>query len=614
MNHGAARCFGLLLVGVVARGGDVSAGPSASALEKVHPLVLSTAAASGASECLVVLEAQADLSDVSALPTKNERGQRVYERLSEIASRTQQPLLDFLVERGVPHQAFWIVNMIWVRADLAAIEEIAVREDVRRIDANPVVHLEEPGRPAGGGEAAVPTSIEWGIAKTAADQVWALGYDGSGIVVAGQDTGYDWTHPALKAHYRGWNGAQASHDYNWHDAIHSGGGGICGVNSSVPCDDFGHGTHTMGTMVGDDGGSNQIGMAPGARWIGCRNMNQGNGTPATYSECFQFLVAPTTVSGSAPDPSKAPHVINDSWGCPPSEGCSPETLEAVVENTRAAGIVVVASAGNSGSACETVQDPPAIYDASFTVGATDSSDVIAGFSSRGPVTIDGSNRLKPDVSAPGVSVRSCVPGGGYEFLSGTSMAGPHVAGLVALLLDARPDLLGQVETVEEIIRHSAVPLTSTKTCGGIPGSDIPNPIYGWGRVDALQAIAGDTDGDGHGNLSDCAPTDGLVWEPPGPARELTLAQNSLVMGLFWKPPLGMPAGGVHYDVLRSIEPGDFSSCMCVASSTVNTTAFDIEIPSTIFYYLVRSRNECGTNLGTASDGTPRVGGPCPGQP
>jgi subtilisin family serine protease len=242
----------------------------------------------------------------------------------------------------------------------------------------------------------------------------------------------------------------------------------------------------MGTMVGDDGLTNQIGMAPGAKWIGCRNMDQGNGTPTTYSECYQFFLAPTTVAGTNPDPSKAPDVINNSWGCPPSEGCTdPNVMLTLVNNVRAAGIVTVHSAGNSGSACSTISDPSAIYDSSTTVGATTSTDAIASYSSRGAVTIDGSNRLKPDISAPGSGVRSSVPGGGYSSMSGTSMAGPHVAGLVALLISARPDLAGNVDGIENVIEQTAVHLTSAQTCGGVPGTQIPNNTYGYGRINAL---------------------------------------------------------------------------------------------------------------------------------
>ena len=145
--------------------------------------------------------------------------------------------------------------------------------------------------PSASGDSAAPASpsaIEWNITKVNAPSVWAAGYTGQGAVVAGQDTGYQWDHPALKGKYRGWDGSTASHDYNWHDSIHSGGG-VCGANSLFPCDDSQHGTHTMGTMVGDDGLANQIGMAPGAKWIGCRNMDQGNGTPVDVQRVLPIL-------------------------------------------------------------------------------------------------------------------------------------------------------------------------------------------------------------------------------------------------------------------------------------------------------------------------------------
>jgi len=454
---------------------------------KVDPWVLDTSAR-GETSFLVVLREQADLRGARHLPTKAEKGAFVFDALSSAAARTQAPVRAFLEARGVAYRAYWVVNMLEVRGDRALVEALAARDDVFRVSANPAVRLRGPvGAPVPDAPAQ-PATIEWGVAKVHAPQVWALGFNGQGVVVAGEDTGYDWTHPALKGKYRGWNGSSADHNYNWHDSIHSGGG-VCGADAQAPCDDDIHGTHTMGTMVGDDGAGNQVGVAPGAKWIGCRNMNQGVGSPATYSECFQWMIAPTNLANQNPDPSKAPHVINNSWGCPASEGCTdPTVLQAVVEAVRAAGIEPVVSAGNAGSACSTVEDPAAIYDASFSIGATDSSDTIAGFSSRGPVTVDGSNRLKPDISAPGVDVRSSVPGGGYASLSGTSMAGPHVVGVVALALSASPALQGDPDSIETLLTSSAVPRTSGEVCGGIPGSQIPNNTYGWGRIDAQSAF------------------------------------------------------------------------------------------------------------------------------
>jgi serine protease AprX len=461
--------------------------------DKVDPSLLAEAQA-GATVFLVWLDAQADLSSAVALATKTDKAEFVVGELTAVAHRTQTPIRQLLDQRGISYRPFWITNMLAVRGDAALIETLARRADVARIAAN------RPARFAGPVDnpfdaAALPLAVqatEWGVRQINADDVWQLGYTGQGVVVAGQDTGYQWDHPALISQYRGWDGGTATHDYNWHDAIHAiigSGTNPCGLDAPAPCDDHNHGTHTMGTMVGDDGLSNQIGVAPGAQWIACRNMERGNGTPATYAECFEWFVAPTDLAGANPDPAKAPHVVNNSWGCPPSEGCTdPAILQSVVENTRAAGIVVVASAGNAGSACATVQDPAAIYDAAFSVAATDSSDNAASFSSRGPVTVDGSQRFKPDIAAPGVSVRSSIRNGGYSTMSGTSMAGPHVAGLVALLISADPALAGQVDKIEMLVRNTAVPRTTTQNCGALPGGQSPNHTFGYGRIDALAAV------------------------------------------------------------------------------------------------------------------------------
>ena len=265
------------------------------------------------------------------------------------------------------------------------------------------------------------------------------------------------------------------------------GGGPCGHDSIEPCDDNGHGTHTMGTAVGGDGGSNRIGMAPGAKWIGCRNMAAGVGTPASYLECFEFFLAPYPVGGAPGDgdPTMAPDVTNNSWGCPASEGCSRETLRAAVEAQRAAGIMTVVSAGNDGPNCSKIADPPAIYDASYTVGALKKGeDAIASFSSRGPVTADGTEIVKPDICAPGTAIRSSVRGGGYQSMQGTSMAGPHVAGAVALLWSARPELRRRIDETEDALNAAAVHIPST-ACSS---SGVPNNVFGYGRLDVRAAV------------------------------------------------------------------------------------------------------------------------------
>ncbi len=426
-------------------------------------------------------------------PAKTNRLQRLssaYRQLTEHARRSQAPVLARLQKMHIPYRAFWISNDILVTASKRQIQQMLDWPEIRQGFSNAPFKVSLPANesPPGQRLPQVINGIEWNVSMVNAPAVWALGYTGQGVVVGGQDTGYQWDHPALINAYRGWNGSTANHNYNWHDAIHTGGG-ICGANSPVPCDDDGHGTHTMGTIVGDDGLGNQVGVAPGARWIGCRNMDSGWGTPASYTECFQWFMAPTDLNDQNPDPARAPHIINNSWGCVPSEGCTdPDQLKTVVDNVVAAGIVVVVSAGNGGAACATVTTPAAIYDSALTVGSTTSSDSISGFSSRGPVTVDGSNRMKPDLSAPGSSVRSAQLGGGYSLKSGTSMASPNVAGVAALLLSTTPSLAGQPAAIKAILTGSAEAKTTTQNCGNLPGNQSPNNTYGWGRIDALAAV------------------------------------------------------------------------------------------------------------------------------
>ena len=480
------------------------AGPPAEPAS-VQPAVWQALADGGRTEVLVILREQADLRGAAALPAGAARGRHVYDRLRDVAQRTQGAVRAFLDADKAEYRPFYLVNALWVRADAGLVRGLAARPEVAHIVSNPSV-LGAPEPPLKVAEAdAEPRGVELNLVRVNADDAWALGYSGQGAVVAGQDTGYDWDHPALIEQYRGWDGAGAEHDYSWHDAIHENnpktpGGNPCGFDSPVPCDDHGHGTHTMGTIVGDDGADRQIGMAPGAEWIGCRNMEEGWGTPATYLECFEFFLAPYPVGGTPAegDPARAPHVVNNSWGCPPNEGCDEEAIalmEQAVGALRQAGIAVVVSAGNYGPSCETVYYPPGIYAQSFSVGAFDHrTDTIANFSSRGPVSYGGETYIKPDIAAPGVSIYSSIPGGAYGFSSGTSMAAPHVAGAVALLLSAAPGYAGDVEAIEGMLAQSAQPQATSQGCGGDGPADVPNNVWGWGILDVRVSITRATRG------------------------------------------------------------------------------------------------------------------------
>jgi len=463
----------------------VPSGPATGAVDvtsKIAPRVLAETAAGKTVEAMVVLQAQADLSGAKAFTARTSKGRFVVDALRATADATQPALRAFLDSRGVTYQSFYIVNAIKITGDGALMRDIAARPDVLRIDANPLVHTALP-TPTGIDHRA-PTTVEWNVAKVKADKVWARGFRGEGRVVADADTGVQWDHPALKSHYRGWNGSSASHDFNWHDAT--------SAHSTTPVDPHSHGTFTTSQMVGDDGAGNQVGVAPGAKWIGCRNMDSGgNGTPATYTECFEWLIAPYAIGAppSSGDPALAPDSINNSWGCPTSEGCSTATLQSIVEAVRAAGIFPAVAAGNAGSGCSTIVDPPSFYDASVTVGATTNRNKLSSFSSRGMVTADGSNRMKPDLSAPGENIRGAVPGNVYQSgWSGTSMATPHVAGAVALVWQENPNLVGDVDATEALLTSTALPLTLSGTCNGVSGTAVPNWGFGYGLLNILAAV------------------------------------------------------------------------------------------------------------------------------
>lgn len=467
---------------------------------KIDPHVLDDTSRGQTAHFLVIFRQQTNLSRISSKSTDRlERGRLIYQSLWETATQSQAATLAQLVSLGVRFHPYWIVNCIAVEGNRQVVEAMASRPEVAFIESNRTfyVPLEMVGVQWTGLQDVRLTQagVEWNITWVNAPQVWDLGATGQGIVYANADVGVKWDHPALISQYRGWDSIQVNHNYNWWDAIHedlngNGTNPACGFSSPQPCADGGHGTHTTGTGVGSDGGENQIGMAPGARWIACRNMEENVGRPSTYIECMQFFLAPTDLNGENANPDLRPDVVGNSYGCPSSELCSPHSLQAAMENLRAAGVFMAVSAGNNGPGCSTVSSPPGLEDSAITVGATNfQSSSIASLSSRGPVTIDSSNRRKPDLVAPGVNVRSSWPDNMnlYTLSSGTSMAAPHVAGAVALLWSAFPDLRGNVDYTEYVLEDTALHLTTSQGCGGDGVTDIPNNVYGYGQIDVLAA-------------------------------------------------------------------------------------------------------------------------------
>ena len=366
---------------------------------------------------------------------------------------------------------FWISNAVALRATPGAIAELAARPDVRSVALDEArQYLSDAPTPAADAIASMmaraaviganavfdppgAAGATWGISKIRADLVRrGLGVDGTGVVVANIDSGVEWTHPALMARYRGYgNGLVFDHLRNWIDTTDDG--------AVYPFDGHGHGTHTMGTMVGGEG----IGVAPGARWMAARGLNSaGVGYDTWLIAAMEFILAPGGDAGNAPD------IVNNSWGS--SDGASAVFGEEIAA-LQSAGILVIFSAGNSGPGAGTVGSPgsnPGVP----AIGASDEDDDIAYFSSRGPSVWD---ETKPLVSAPGVGVLSATPGGVYRKYNGTSMAAPHVAGAAALLLSANPGLGGAAAL--EVLTRTAIPLSTT----------LPNNDSGWGRIDAFAA-------------------------------------------------------------------------------------------------------------------------------
>ena len=496
----------LLFAWMIAGLGPANASPDV----RVEPDVWAQIDAQGRADVIIQLN-QADLGPAYALSAKSARGQWVYATLRQEALRSQAPLLAELKREGASYQRFWVVNAIRVQVDEALLMRLLRYPQVQRVASNDAFLGVEPRPDEPLSSQSIQGGLPWGVGRVDAPWAWEQGITGEGVVVAGQDTGYDWTHQALKRVYRGYDPVTdtASHDYNWHDAIHEldphhTNPNPCGLDSPEPCDDYGHGTHTMGIMAGNDLPSDvagwprmaehPIGLAPGAKWIGCRNMEGGWGRPATYLECFQWFIAPWPLDGDPfadGDPAKAPDVINNSWSCPEEEGCTPDRLaviEPALNAADAAGILVVASATNNGSVCGSIKEPIAIYPRAFTVGATTDTDTLALFSSRGPISYNGITRIGPDVSAPGVNIYSSLPGDRYRAMSGTSMSGPHVAAAAALLMSAEPSLRGETDMVRAILSRTADPRTSDQGCGGDAPDAVPNNGFGWGIVNIRSAI------------------------------------------------------------------------------------------------------------------------------
>jgi len=415
----------------------------------------------------VVFGERPNLAAALSMRDRAARRRMVVQALQVTADRSQNGVRGYLRGQGVAFTAFWVENKIYVaRGTLELARALAQRPEVVALLPERVHRVPPPVISGGTGV----LGLEWNISRIGADLVWsAYAKKGEGLVVANIDTGVQYDHTALVNQYRGKTTSGFTHPGSWKDPT-----GTC---TAAPCDNHGHGTHTMGTMVGDDGLSNHIGVAPGAKWIACKGCTNASCYESHLITCAQWIMDPYGGGSGAGQPD----AVNNSWG----GGSGNSWYQSYVQNWRAAGIFPAFSAGNTGPACGTAGSP-GDYPESFASGATDSVDKIASFSARGPSAFAG--RLKPNLSAPGVSIRSSVPANSYNYFSGTSMASPHTAGAVALLWSARPGHLAQIASTEQLLQDTALKIGTTETCGGIPAGSIPNNTYGYGRLDVKRAV------------------------------------------------------------------------------------------------------------------------------
>jgi uncharacterized repeat protein (TIGR01451 family) len=462
------------------RSSGATRGAGSSALSPALQRALNSTPAGDQLHILVRFKAQADLAPFAAPSRSRAPAMRaaLVNTLQRVASASQQPFAAFLASPMLRSEvsavrSFWIFNGAALSATPRAIQAITARDDVASISIDewrqwigPSVMLT-----TGSGitiaspysrtslftaqQAQPSTGSPWGVSKIRADQVWrGLNVTGAGVTVGTVDSGVDWQHVALQTSYRGWRGSgfPPDHLHNWYDATDEG--------ALYPTDMNGHGTHTMGTIVGQGG----IGVAPGARWMAAKGLNgQGFGFNSWLHDAFQFMLAP------GGDPAAAPDIVSNSWS---SSDSASDEFSADIAALNAAGLFVVFANGNTGPNPGTVSSPASLPNA-IGVGATDPDDDVAYFSSRGPSPFGD---MRPQLSAPGVEILSSYPGGRYATASGTSMATPHVAGAAALLLSASPGL--NITATLYALTHTAVPLTST----------VPNNNSGWGRIDAFAAV------------------------------------------------------------------------------------------------------------------------------
>ena len=459
----------------------------------VEQAVLDEMQLNGSASYWIQFKNTVDLSPAYTM-SWSDRGWFVYETLLKQAEVTQTQVKNYLTGSKVEFKSYWINNSILVTSSSKSVlNDLQKFDGVESIQARKSYQLYEPDTTAALLDNGI-NAVEPNLTHVNADDVWALGIDGAGLVIANIDTGVRYSHQALVGQYRGNLGGSFDHNYNWFNPDDLG--------DNVPRDGHGHGTHTMGTMVGDDGGANQIGIAPGAEWMACAGCPDGGCTDSALLGCGQFIAAPTDLAGANANPELRPNAVNNSWGdC----GTTYDPWFAgVISAWHAVGTYPIFSNGNASNCgypappgLNTVGNPARSGNVTGVGSSGEQNGQYATHSNWGPTDdldtinpVDPFAMLKPQVLAPGVSIRSSVPTSDTSYedgWTGTSMSAPHVTGLVALIWQAAPCLVGEYAATETIIESTAVDLVYNDGSALTP-TDFPNFATGWGEIDALAAV------------------------------------------------------------------------------------------------------------------------------
>ncbi len=567
----------LMVLGVVNLPNKAVAQTPDQHLEKVENKVLDALSTEGASNYVIEMAEKADLSKAYSIMDWSERGWYVYNTLREVAARTQKPIIEILKKQGIKYQSFFAANEIAVYGSgISTLTEITSLKAVDRIRF-PRTATVDPGffsiQPSTVPQGSI-NALDWGITDTNAGQFWStFDMQGDGLIVANIDTGVQWDHPALDQSFK--CGNDPTDPACWADPSN-----ICGGSA---CDNNGHGTHTMGTMVGNDDPTltYQVGMAPNAQWIACKGCESNTCSEDALNACADWILAP------GGNPANRPHIVNNSWG---DVGGDAWYLDKVIA-WRAAGIFPAFSAGNSGPGCGTLGSP-GDYQESFGTASHMISRDISSFSSRGPSTFGDDPYTKPNISAPGSNICSSIPGSAWSCgYSGTSMAAPHVAGAVALLWSCNASLIGDMAATFELLQDTADPPNDAGNCG-VPADGEGNYTYGYGYLNVLAAgqqtcsvgtLAGTvTDGNN--------PIEGATVTADNGAR-LVVDVLTLADGTY---SLNLPSGTYTVSATKNVYSEDIETDVVVVKGQKTTMNF-VVTPSNLFSGHVMGFEACDVN-------------------